>query len=417
MTALKGIRVIELANERCAFAGKLLGDMGADVILVEGPGGDPSRNYPPFLEDTPGSDRSLYWWHYNTSKRGVVLDIDRKEPREAFRRLIAKADILLESEPISRLHDLRLDYEGLSARHPELIHASITPFGRKTSRSQELATDLTILAGGGPVWNCGYDDHSLPPIRGGGNQGYQTACHYAVMSILTALFYRGAGGEGQFIDVSMHAAANVTTEVGSYYWMVAQSTVQRQTGRHAMPMQTLPVQVLCTDGRYVSCGVLPRTPREFAGLLAWVREFGVDEELPEHTFLELAANSDFIDLAKIGVDDEVTAIFTAARESLALLASKLDSMSYFHRAQQAGISVGVIYAPEEAYEDPHFVDRGFQVQVDHPELGRAFRYPGAPYKFQESPWQIQRRAPLLNEHADEVWNEIGLSDELRAAVS
>ena len=99
MTALTGFRVVELASERIAFAGKLLADMGADVILVEPPGGDPARSYPPFLDDVPGAERSLWWWHYNTSKRGVTLDLDSAEGAAQFKELVASADIVLESEP------------------------------------------------------------------------------------------------------------------------------------------------------------------------------------------------------------------------------------------------------------------------------------------------------------------------------
>ena len=88
MTALSGLRVLELSNERIAFAGKLLGDMGADVVLIEPPAGDPARCYPPFLDDTPGEDRSLFWWHYHTSKRGIVLDLDDARDRKRFQRLI-----------------------------------------------------------------------------------------------------------------------------------------------------------------------------------------------------------------------------------------------------------------------------------------------------------------------------------------
>ena len=101
MSALAGLRVIELANERIAFAGKLLADMGADVILVEPPGGEPSRNYPPFLDGEAGENRSLYFWHYNTSKRSVELDLDTPEGQAAFRGLISTADVLIESEPYS----------------------------------------------------------------------------------------------------------------------------------------------------------------------------------------------------------------------------------------------------------------------------------------------------------------------------
>ena len=186
--ALAGVRVVELASERIAFAGKLLADMGADVVLVEPPGGDPARLYPPFLDDVPGPERSLWWWHYHTSKRGVPLDLEQPEDRRRFRQLIAGADILLESEQRGRLAGLGLDYDDLKAVRPELIFVSMTPYGR--AGSDAPATDLTLLAGGGPAWSCGYDDHSLPPVRGGGGQGYHTACHFAVMSALTALFWR-----------------------------------------------------------------------------------------------------------------------------------------------------------------------------------------------------------------------------------
>ena len=99
---------------------------------------------------------------------------------------------------------------------------SVTPFGRTTSRAHEPATDLTLLAGGGPVWSCGYDDHSLPPVRGGGNQAFHIGSTFAVMGALTAVLHRDVTGRGQHVDVSMHAAANVTTESGSFDWLVAQ---------------------------------------------------------------------------------------------------------------------------------------------------------------------------------------------------
>ena len=119
---------------------------------------------------------------------------------------------------------------------------AVTPFGPSGERASEAVTDLTLLAGGGPVWNCGYDDHVLPPVRGGGNQGYHIAGVYAAMGALTALVHRDATGAGQRVDVSMHAAANVTTESGTFVWLVSGETVQRQTGRHASTVSTMPVQ-------------------------------------------------------------------------------------------------------------------------------------------------------------------------------
>ena len=413
---LDGIRVLELASERCAFAGKLLADLGADLVLVEPPGGDAMRRWPPFLEDRPGPERSLSFWHYHTSKRGIRLDLERPAGAELFRRLVARADLVLEAEPPRRLAGLGLDPASLCAEHPALVWIAITPFGRDLPRSDEEATDLTLLAGGGPVWSCGYDDHSLPPVRGGGNQGYQIAGHYAVLSALTALLHRMATGEGQLVDLNMHAAANVTTEMASYHWLVQRGTVQRQTGRHAMEEPTLPTQVRCADGRYATTGVPPRVPREFASVHEWLVELGLEAEFPEAVFLQRGAERAQIDLSQLGRDEEVTVVFGAGREALTFIASRIPAYEFFVGAQRRGLSVGIVYASEEALEDPHFVARGYPTAVPHPELGRSFVHPGAPYRFEKSPWRISRRAPLLGEHADEVMGELGLDAEAVAKL-
>ncbi|MCY4012910.1 MAG: CoA transferase [Gammaproteobacteria bacterium] len=406
MSALTGLRVIELAREPIALAGKLFGDMGADVILVEPPGGDPSRDYPPFAGDEPGADRSLYWWHYHTSKRGVVIDLDDEAGRDRFLSLIGTADVLLEAEPRRRLGALGLDYEDLARLRPELIHVAVTPYGRDDAKSDLPFTDLTIMAASGPPWSCGYDDHALPPIRGP-LQGYQTAAHFAFLSALTALLYRSVSGRGQFIDVSMTAASNVTTEAASYSWLVAQRTVQRQTGRHASVSPSRETQQLCADGRHANTGVPPRQPREFAALYDWLKELGLDAELPEAVFLEMGANWEGpFDLSRIGSDDEITAIFGAGREGLKLIASRVSAQDFFVGCQRAGLAVGVVNAPEEAFEDGHFKARGFQVPVHHEDIDRTIVYPGAPYALTGSPWAISRRAPKLGEHDDEVFGEL-----------
>lgn len=403
MTALTGIRVIELASERIAMAGKLMADMGADVILVEPPGGDPSRRYPPFVDDEPGEHRSLYFMHYNTGKRSVTLDLDDEDDLRRFRRLMASADILLESEPVERLGQLGVDYDQLAGDKPDLIHVAVTPYGRNEPLSDLPATDLTLMAAGGPPWNCGYDDHSLPPVRGWGNQGYHTGCHIAFMAVLTALLHRKMTGEGQFIDVSMTAALNVTTEAGSYHWLVNQTTVQRQTGRHAAVQPTGESQVQCADGRWVNTGVPPRSPDEFARLFAWMGELALVEDFPEAVFLEMGATWEGqFDLSQIGTDETITAIFMAGRDALKLVASRIGAYEFFTGCQRAGLSVGIIYSPEEAFEDEHFKARGFQVEVEHEDLGRRIRYPGAPYRLPASPWAIGGRAPHLGEHNGEL---------------
>jgi crotonobetainyl-CoA:carnitine CoA-transferase CaiB-like acyl-CoA transferase len=400
---LQGLRVIELASEGAAFAGKMLADLGADVIVVEPPGGHKTRTYGPFVDGREGQpEASLWWWYYNTSKRSVVIDLETAAGRAAFSDLVATADVVLEAEPPGRLAAINLDHSSMRARTPTLIWVSVTLFGQSGSTADVAMTDLTILAGGGPVWNCGYDDHGLPPVRGGGNQAFHVASTFAVMGALTAILARDQLRCGQHVDVSMHAAANVTTESGSYVWLVQRRTVQRQTGRHAAPVQTMEAQVITADGRYVCTGFPPHEARDYQALLDWLDELGLKEEFSDWVLLQMGVERGGVEFRRIGADPEATAIYAAGRDAMCFVASRLAAYDFFVGAQQRDFQCGIIYAPEEALYDPHFVARGFPTVVPHPELGREFVYPGAPFKSSIDGWRIRRRPPLVGEHTDEV---------------
>lgn len=400
MGPLDGVTVVEVSHEAVAWAGKLMADLGARVVVVEPPAGSVQRHYGPFAGDVADPARSLWWWHYNTSKLGVVLDLDDEAGQAGLRRLLAEADVLLEAEVPGRLAALGLDAAALEAANPALVHCAVTWRGQASGASAHAETDLTVLAAGGPVWSCGYDDHTLPPVRGGGNQGYHTASHWAVMSVLVALLEREETGRGQFIDVSAVAAANVTTEMASYGWLGAEWEVQRQTGRHATPTPTQETQVRCADGRYVNTGVPARTPVEFREVLAWLDELGLREEFPLTALLEMGAERERISLADVEDDPMIGEIFGAGREAQWFLAERLGAYEYFTQSQGHGLVAGIVYAPEEVLADPHFIARGFPVGVDHD--GTTYTYPGAPYRFGATPWSV-RRAPSLGEHQHEVF--------------
>lgn len=407
---LAGVRVIELASVESSFAGKLMADLGADVVLVE----------PPYWREVEAADgidgehvspATLIRWHYHTNKRSITLEWSLPTAKSLLRQLIGGADVLLERKRRGGLDAKGLGYAVLSRDNPRLIMVSISPFGSDDPRSDEPATDLTILAGGGPVWMCGYDDHSLPPVRGGGNQGYHTACHFAVMSTLVALLSRERTGRGQHIDVNMHACANVTTEAGTYTWLGMRETVQRQTGRHASVHGTQPTQIRCADGRYVVSGVPPRTTAQFQSVLDWLHELGIADEFDQTPILELAIEeTGGLKLDRVASDENVRVRLGAGRDALNFIASRTPAMDFFKGAQQRGFQVSIVYSPEEAFEDEHLKARGFQVEVEHPELGKTFRYPGAPIRFTKTPWQIRRRAPLLGEDNAEVFAELGLTE-------
>ena len=356
---LGGLRVVELASDRAAYAGKLLGDLGADVIVVEPPGGHRSRGYGPFVDDEPHPGRCLWWWNYNTSKRSVVLDLETDEGRGQFRRLVSRADIVLEGEDPGVLEALQIDHDQLRAERPELVWVSVTPFGRRCEELHEATTDLTLLAAGGAVWNCGYDDHGLPPMRPSGNHAQHTASAFAVLGALTAVVQRDLTGIGQHVDVSMLASINVSTEVSSVYWLFEHATLQRQTGRHASEHPTMGIQVQTGDGGYATTPLALTSAANFQAAIDWLRELGLEDDLAEAFFLQMGVDRGGVSMKDLGIDAVVTEIYRTGREALYLIASKLTTAEFFVEAQNRGIACGAVYAPDEALADDHFRMRGY----------------------------------------------------------
>lgn len=400
--ALDGVRVVEIASTWGAWAGRMLAELGADVIVIEPPGGHFTRTFGPFAGDRPHPDRSLWWWYYNASKRSVVLDLDATEGPSQFRRLVAGADVVLEGETPGRLAEAGVDHTDLRPARPELIWTSVTSHGRASPRSARPWTDLTMMAAAGVAWMNGYDDHSLPPMRGRGNQSLQIAGIHAAMGTLTALVHRDVSGLGQHVDVSAFAAGNVTTEYGTVLHLVAGQTAQRQTGRHAATQPTMEVQVRAADGRYVTTGFPPQEAKDFQVLLDWLDELGLRESCPEVFFLEIGIERGGINVARDSGDAEVTAIFAAVRAALVHIATHIPAVEFFEGAQERDLQCGIIFSPEEAFENAHFISRHFQIPVQHEELGRTVRYPGPPFLMSASPWAIRRRPPLVGEHTDEI---------------
>ncbi len=404
-TALEGLRVIELADSLGEWCGKLLADMGADVIKVEPPGGGPSRSIGPFFNDEPHPDRSLFFWHYNTSKRGITLDTEKEDGRAILRRLIDGADVFLETLPPGRSAFLGIDYESLRATNPGLVHVALTPFGQRGPYvdGEYVTTDLVTMALGGPLQSCGYDpdEGDLPPVRPGQNHSYHTGSHYACMATLVALWERGESGRGQFIDVSAQASLAVTVEFANPMWEYSRAILRRQTGRHAGAQPTSRSSFLCADGKYVNLS-LPRDDATWEKLLAYLREKGLAAELEGDLFRDPQSRFQM-----------AGAIYGA----LEVVTANISSEELFHLGQSLGLTWGAVRRPEDWLNDPHAKARGFFVEVEHPELGRTITYPGAPYRFLGSPWRIRRRAPILGEDNIAVYGELGFSKEQLTALS
>ena len=154
-SALRGRRVLELADEKGVYCGKLLADMGADVIKIERPGGDATRRIPPFWQDEAHPEKSLFFMYMNASKRGVTLDITKPEGRDIFKQLAQTADIILETFPPGYLDALGLGYETLKGSNRRLVLTSITGFGQTGPYKDFKAADIVAAALGGAMYVTG----------------------------------------------------------------------------------------------------------------------------------------------------------------------------------------------------------------------------------------------------------------------
>ena len=398
---LGDLRVIEVGGEVGEWCAKLMADLGADVIKIEPPGGAAEREIGPFLDDIPTAERSLHFWHYNTSKRGITLDLESAAGRELFRRLADTADVVLESYPPGYLPSIGLGYRELEGSNPRLVMCSLTPFGQQGPWRDYRTSDLVHLAVGGQMGECGYDEVDVagaPPIGPGGGNAWHTAGHYAFIGIMSALFYRGVQGAGQYIDASVHDACALTTEGGVTQWIYNHAVVKRQTGRHAAANPSPRTQFLCADGRYVNTLMfgLRMSPQQLLVVADWVDQRGLAADLKDEKYQDPEA-----------LNGSMPHIIEVAERFFAATTSD----EVYHGAQQRGFALGPVRAPEEVAADEHFRDRGFFVTVEHPELGRSFEYPGAAAIYHASPWSIRRRAPLIGEDNVEVFGEIGVARE------
>jgi crotonobetainyl-CoA:carnitine CoA-transferase CaiB-like acyl-CoA transferase len=403
--ALTGIRVVELADEQAEYCGLTLAGLGADVIKVEPPGGSPTRRIGPFYQDREDPEGSLFFWQYNRGKRSIVLDLHRHEDRDRFRALVAGADILLESTPRGELDALGLGADTLMEQHPALIVARVSPFGDEGPWADFKGSDLVHLALGGVMMNCGYDPapggvYDLPPIAPQMWHAYHVAGEQLAFTIIAALLYRWRTGRGQRVSCAIHEAVAKSTEVDLMTWVMRHALVQRQTCRHAREGITPHPSIVHTkDGRWVMANLGTR-PGEVKQLVALLEKYGIDS----------------------GLDAEKAAAPTSGRyvpgtgPSTATRDLPMEAVQRFVRAftyenvpwreaQEAGMLWAPLRKPHENALDPHWLARKSCTDVEHPELGRSFRYATSKWVATDTAWSVGRRAPLLNEDAATVTPE------------
>ncbi len=392
--ALSDLKVLEYGDLIAApYCGKLLADLGAEVIKIEPPGvGDSSRRYGPFPNDQPHSERSLLYAYMNTNKLGITLDVRNPLGKRVFMELVRRADILIENNPLKIMRKLGLDYESLRGINPGIIVTSITSFGQTGPYRDYKGTDLISFHMGGigyPTSGDVEEPESHPPLKGPGHQADIMAAITGAAATMCALMSRRMNGVGQHVDISEQEVL-VRAMGGPVVSHVSRDETPNRIAGQGRPISgRRPLRA--KDG-YFSAQMLGD---QFWGNMKQV--LGHPEWAEQDVFNDRTTRSQNIEVATAHVEEWAKDYTTAEVFQILQVENHIPCLP--------------VNNMEEVLNHPHFVERGTFVQMEYPDIG-GFQAPGAPYTFSATPWEIKGPAPRLGQHNEEILcGRLGYSKE------
>jgi len=369
--ALSGYRILDLTDDKGMLCSRLLADMGAEVIKVEKPRVD--------------SARSIFFGETNAGKLDITLNLEANQGRQIFRRLVKTADVVVESYPPGYLEALGLGYPELSQVNPRLVMASITNFGQSGPYRDYKSCDMVASALGGQMYVCG--EPEMPPLKPFGNQAYYSACLLAAIGILLALWHRHATGRGQWIDISVQECVAATLDHVLVRYFYEGVVARRQGSLHwNNAFRIFP----CRDGH-----ILFSLFHQWETLVEWLDAEGMADDLTDEKWLDREERLRQLDHI-IEVLERWTKSYTVAE----LVA----------KGQLMGFPWAEVTSIPRLVSSPQLAERGFWVEVEHPESGNRYKFAGAPCKLSRSPWRVGSHVPAVGEHNKGIYRELGLSD-------
>src|SRR6266566_18192 len=363
---------------------KMFGDYGAEVILVEPPGGSLARQVGPFAHGKEDPEASLHFAHHNRNKKSVTLNLQTQRGQELLRELARSADLLVEDRPVGALAALGLGYEQLHTINPRLVYCSITGFGQTGPYASYKTSNIVADAMGGLMGITGPADH--PPTMTGGQQAEHATAMHAAYAAAAALLYRDLHGVGQHIDVAaQECVANVLENAIEQYTYTG--VVRKRAGsRHgtAWPCTVFP----CNDGYIGMCCTQLKEVRA-AVLLAEDYELADDPVLQNQ--FERRARADELE------------------PRLVAGYMKYGKSELFHKGQELGCPIGMTSDARDLADDPHLNEVGFFAEFEHPVIG-TYKDIAAPVYLSETPGVMHSSAPLLGQHTAEILHSVGLGE-------
>jgi crotonobetainyl-CoA:carnitine CoA-transferase CaiB-like acyl-CoA transferase len=377
--ALSRLRVVDLTSRMGGYCGLLLANLGAEVILVEPPHGDPMRRQGPFQNDVPHPEGSLSFAAYHNNKRGIVLDLQSETGRETLQQLLRSADVLVEDRPQGYLEQLGLGYARLQSLNPALVVTSISGFGLSGPYRAFKAPNIVAFAMGGLMNLCGHPGR--PPLVGPCEIAYHLGSVHAAFGTLVAVYNRRGTGRGDHVEVSLQdvLVADPFLRIITRYSVTGE--ILERSG-HSQST-TVAETYKCKDGY---ARIFCNQPDHWKRLVEWL---GNPAELMDPK-LEIVQNR-----------HPLRPVIDRMIEARTLSS---DTRTFFEEFQSRRLAAAPINSPSRFLEDPQTKHRQYLVEVDHAHLGR-HRFPADPYKFSASPTRIERGAPMLGEHQQSVTSE------------
>jgi crotonobetainyl-CoA:carnitine CoA-transferase CaiB-like acyl-CoA transferase len=402
--ALAGYRVLDLTTELGWMCGKVLADLGADVIKIEPPGGDTGRLRGPFYRDDANPDtHSLNWLAYNTSKRGMVLNLGLQRGQELLREMVRETDFIVESFAPGAMDALGLGYAALQAINPQLIMASITPFGQQGPYSTFQATDLISMAMAGFMELTG-EGHGRP-VRITIPQAALHAGMEAAVGMMLAHTWRSRTGKGQHVDVSVQECVIWTLMAAPGFWPCLGTIPTRNGPLYNWVGYPRRLNFPCADG-HVSIFLVGDV---WGGrsMQALVNRLVADGMAPPFMAAKDWLNWHIADM----LGTEGAAESQAIDEAVMAFTRTKTKQELYDMALQDEIFLAPVSNVADLCTNAQLRDRGYFVPVSHPELQATFDYPGAFGKFSHTPCRAPVRAPRPGEHSREVLRDVLKLDE------
>ena len=401
MSLLGDLRVLDLADGSGSVCGRILADLGADVIKIEPPDGETARREPPFARDVPETDRSLTWFGANLNKRGITLDVASATGRDLFMRLVRTADVVVET-PAGRDG---LDYDELSRVNPRVILATLTPYGLDGPLADCAASDLEITASSGSLWLAG--EPGRPPVRTSVPQSPGWTGMYAAAGVLMAVVARQQTGRGQQVDVSAQAGMLTATSQAPIFWDLL-GEEQHRSGPYLVGRSVTGARFRniwpCRDG-YVTFALYGGEAGRHTGraLVEWM-----NEALPPHGAPALLRELDW------GQFDVATApqhLVDTIEAAIAPFFLSLSKAEFFTGVTARGMLGYPLATVEDMACDQQLASRGFWQPVQTPWDGELCAA-GSFALFDGERPPLCCPAPRVGEHNLEVFgSELGLGAE------